>query len=70
MWWIVVTNKRFNISLIVITKLVWRGPAMNGARDFVQHVSEITPPETNSKLGSLKMDTWNTTVICFPFGAI
>lgn len=28
---------------------------MNGARDFVQHISEITPPETNSKLGSLKM---------------
>lgn len=28
---------------------------MNGARDFVQHISEITPPETNSKMGSLKM---------------
>lgn len=45
---------------------------MNGARDFVQHISEITPPETNSKLGSLKMVSFwgNLKRPCFRCGIL
>ena len=45
---------------------------MNGARDFVQHISEITPPETNSKLGSLKMVSFwgNLKRPCFRCGVL
>lgn len=45
---------------------------MNGARDFVQHISEITPPETNRALGSLKMVSFwgNLKRPCFRCGVL